>query len=167
MHKKIILVACGIFIVIAGSAQMVTPAVIASAGEVSKTSVLYLQWTLGEPAIETISSKSQLFTQGFHQPLLMVKRAAIVVPQKEKLEVLIMPNPVEHICRAVITKQNKSTVYLDLADIHGRKLYSTVSHQKVDIVDINFSTYASGTYVLTVRDVKGNLFQTVKIIKAH
>jgi hypothetical protein len=167
MHKKGILVACGLFAVIAGSAQIVTPAVIASAGEVSKTPTMSLAWTLGEPAIETISSKVQLLTQGFHQPLLIAKRAAGHVSQKDKLEVVVLPNPVEHICRAIITKQNATTVYIDLADIHGRKLYTAISNAKVDNIDIDFSSYTPGTYVLTVRDAKGNLFQTVKIIKAR
>ena len=159
--------ACGVFMLNAGFAQLVTPAVIAAAGEVSKTPTMSLEWTLGEPAIETVSSKMLILTQGFHQPRLTAKRSAGLSSPEEKLEVLILPNPVEYLCRAIITRQTTTRLYVELADIHGRKLYTATSTAKVDIIDINFSTYTSGTYVLTVRDAKGSLFQTYKIVKAH
>ncbi len=46
--------------------------VIAAAGNISKAGNITLEWTLGEPVIETVSTTLGLLTQGFHQPLLIV-----------------------------------------------------------------------------------------------
>lgn len=162
------LLTCGLITATTVFAQQKTPTVIASAGDISITGKLYLEWTLGETFVETISSKDQLITQGFHQPLISVKDVSTFgARQQEELEVLIVPNPVQFMCRTVIKRESTTSLYLDLADIHGRKLYNTISNAKLDVIDLDFSSYSSGTYLLTVRDSKGGLFKTFKIIKAQ
>ena len=158
----------GLVIAITVFTQQITPAIISPAGDISKSGKLYLQWTLGEPVIETISSRDHLFTQGFHQPFLIVKKPhALLTNGLEQIDIMIMPNPVQFIAKAFIKRQNNSLLHLELTDINGRKLYHTVSYAKVEVIDLDFATYTAGTYILTVRDAKGSLFKTFKIIKAQ
>jgi hypothetical protein len=41
---------------------------ICSAGDVFSNSSVQMEWSLGEPAIDTYSGETLLLTQGFHQP---------------------------------------------------------------------------------------------------
>ncbi|MDQ6813117.1 MAG: hypothetical protein M3040_05235, partial [Bacteroidota bacterium] len=47
------------------SAQYSDQSVISAAGDISKSANLILEWTLGELATETVSSKDNMYTQGF------------------------------------------------------------------------------------------------------
>jgi hypothetical protein len=48
--------------------------VIAAVGDNSKSSTLVLEWTVGETAIETVSSSSSFYTQDLNQSSLQVQR---------------------------------------------------------------------------------------------
>jgi len=165
MLKKVMLLSYALCATLTVFTQQITPTVISSAGDISKTNKLSLEWTLGEPVIETIAASDQMITQGFHQPFLFVKQAAVndVVQQ---LNVLIIPNPVQLRCRAFIKRQTNAPLHVELANIEGRKLYTSVSKLKDDIIDLDFSSFRSGTYILTIRDADGGLVKTFKIIKA-
>ena len=94
MIKQIIFLTGGLFITSSVFTQQITPAVIAPAGDISKSGKLYLQWTLGEPVIETISSRDHPLTQGFHQPYIQIKKPhAFVTNGGEQIESTIIPNP--------------------------------------------------------------------------
>lgn len=162
------LLTCGLFIVTTGFTQQITPSVIAPAGDISKSGKMYLHWTLGESVIETISSKNHLITQGFHQPLIIVKKThSVFTNGRENIDIMIMPNPVQFNCKAFIKRENNSLLHLEITDINGRKLYNTVSIAKMETIDLDFTSYTAGTYILTVRDSKGGLFKSFKIVKAQ
>jgi hypothetical protein len=168
MSKKFLLLGYGLCVSICVCSQQITQAVIVPAGDVNATSKMYLEWTLGEPAIETLSSKYQVVTQGFHQPLLRAKaRLTIAAPQAEQLTITVLPNPVQNRFKTFIERGTNTRLFLDLSDISGRSLYHTLSTSKVEVIDFDLSPYASGTFILTVRDSKGRVFQTHKIIKAQ
>ena len=168
MLKKIMLLTCGLLLVITGFTQRITPSVISPAGDISKSGKMYLHWTLGESAIETISSKNNIITQGFHQPLIIVKKTHTVFSNgHENIDIMILPNPVQFMCKAFIKRDNNSLLHLELTDINGRKLFNTVSVAKIETIDLDFASYTAGTYILTVRDSKGGLFKSFKIIKAQ
>ena len=80
---------------------------------------------------------------------------------------MIIPNPVQFMCKSFIKRDNNSLLHLELTDINGLKLFSTVSVAKIETIDLDFSSYTAGTYILTVRDSKGGLFKSFKIIKAQ
>lgn len=167
MHKKLLFLAGAAFAATTTSAQSSSPSVIASAGDISPTNTGSLAWTLGEPVIETATANAHLLTQGFHQPLLHVGLSAAMAGRVHTFEVSILPNPVQATCKTLIRRQSTTPLYLELSDIQGRRLYTTVSTAKTDVIDLDFTPYTAGTYVLTLRDAKGGTFQTFKIIKAH
>lgn len=166
MLKKTILVAYTLLMSVIVFSQQLTQAVIVPAGDANKTNNLYLEWTLGEPFIETISSNYQIYTQGFHQPVIKSKNHLATLAGEQQLKITILPNPVQSVCRTLIEKESDTKLYLDLSDINGRPLYNKVSNSKIEIIDFNLSHYPSGIYVLSVRNAGGNLYKTYKIIKA-
>lgn len=167
MLKKTFLLAWCILVSVVALSQRLTPAVITSAGDVNTTNGLYLEWSLGEPFIETISSKYQIFTQGFHQPTVDSKNhsRSLNIPQEE-FTITIVPNPVQSVCRALIERKSNTKLYLELSDINGRPLQNKISNSKIEVVDFNLTHYPSGSYILSVRNAKGSLYKTYKIIKA-
>ena len=55
-----------------GLSQRLSPEVLAVGGGIDKNGSLSLEWTLGEAVIETVSLSDRIYTQGFHQPMLVV-----------------------------------------------------------------------------------------------
>ena len=51
--------------------------VIAAQGSSDQSATLSLDWTIGEVVTETVQYGNEIFTQGFHQPVLMVKERLI------------------------------------------------------------------------------------------
>src|ERR1044071_8112875 len=101
MKRNIILFhGCLLFFFIS-KAQDLDQNVIASAGGVDKTSKISLEWTLGEFAVETITTAKNLYTQGFHQPILTVKSYYSTPKAESSHDILSMykvslaPNPVQ------------------------------------------------------------------------
>jgi hypothetical protein len=85
----------------------------------------------------------------------------------EAVKITISPNPTESIFKTSIQRESNSRLYVELSDMHGHLLNRKTSNAKIDVLDFNLSSYAAGTYMLTVRNSKGNLYRIFKIIKAQ
>ncbi len=168
MRKKNLLLFCCLCLSLIGKTQQISNSVISSAGNTDKINNLYLEWTLGEPAIETISSNNQLYTQGFHQPMLAatIQHTKVAVKQ-ERYHIIIAPNPVRTIFTAVIERETASKLFLTLSDLNGRPLISKTSDAKLQSIDFNLAAYSSGIYTLVISNASGSLFKIFKIIKAQ
>ncbi len=168
MRKKNLLLLSCLCLSLIGKTQQISNSVISSAGNADKINNLSLEWTLGEPAIETISSNNQLYTQGFHQPMQTAKilHTKIAVTQ-ERYHITIAPNPVRTIFTAVIERETASKVFLKLSDLNGRPLISKTSDAKLQSIDFNLAPFSSGIYTLVISNASGSLFKIFKIIKAQ
>jgi len=168
MIKKSVLLFCCLCLSIIGITQKFNLSVISSAGDVNKTDKMYLEWTLGEPFIESVSSNKQLYTQGFHQPLkIFNNKFTILTLPPEAYDITILPNPVQTVLQAVIKRETASKLYLELSDINGRALLIKTCIAKNEIIPFNLSSFSSGVYTLSVRNTNGTLYKTFKILKAY
>ncbi|MDQ6609909.1 MAG: T9SS type A sorting domain-containing protein, partial [Bacteroidota bacterium] len=93
-------------------------------------------------------------------------KSTILVLQPEAFDISVLPNPVQTIFRTVIRRETVSKLFLELADVNGRVLLTKTSMAKNEILDFNISSFASGVYILSVRNTSGTLYTTFKIIKA-
>jgi hypothetical protein len=66
MLRKMFLLAISLSVSIIVFSQPFARNVISPAGDINKTEKISLEWTLGEPLVETITGKKQILTQGFH-----------------------------------------------------------------------------------------------------
>ena len=143
--------------------------VIASAGEVSKSSTIVLEWTVGEPLIETVSSATSLYTQGFHQPVLEVHKLVGAgeegAPGKNTIQ--IFPNPTTAIINVQLEKASEKPLLVSIMDVSGRVLLNNTFPVNSTALKINVHRLSNGAYTLRITDAAGTFQGDYKIIKAQ
>jgi len=174
LHTIILLVATASLL----SAQSIERKVIGSAGKTLTAGNIQLDFTAGESFAETLVAASNSITQGFHQPALTVTRFAdprdtsSMLPAErlnEKLasgiDLTVYPNPaVDHI----ILKLNHAideSLSITITNMEGQLVKQEIMQQQT--MQIDFSSLAAGTYLIMVKNAKGDLNNTYKVIKTN
>lgn len=152
--------------------QKLSPEVISSAGNISKSSSVSLEWTLGETAIESSKSENKHYTQGFHQTFLKVTN--VITPKNENIisdfGVIVSPNPVEAVLEIKIITESLpqdqlGKVELFLFNILGQQLVVQKINEKSESTFVDMTTFPSGTYFLKAQKENGAILKSFKIIK--
>lgn len=147
-----------------GYAQRLSPEVLASAGGVNRTAALSLEWTLGEMLTETATTQTNIYTQGFHQPLLQVNVETELVGSRYSIEVA--PNPVTSILTVRIDSQAEDVpLQLRLTNLQGQALFTAPARSRQEIQPIDMSSLPSGVYLLKVQTDGQRLLKSFKIVK--
>ncbi|TNF50439.1 MAG: T9SS type A sorting domain-containing protein [Bacteroidetes bacterium] len=129
--------------------------IVSTAGEEFSSSSGRLSWTLGEPVIETVSSTSNILTQGFQQDYLNI----LSVSQHFNLDDLnIYPNPT----RDVLFIHSKDHLQIFIFSTDGKELQLPVEVLNGNYV-INTSGLSSGLYHLNI--LKENQTLELKLFK--
>jgi len=143
--------------------------VIAAAGGESGTDKVRIEWTLGEFAIQTLSTPLGLLTEGYHQPRLQVTRMpaqAEVITEaiRQELKVTIAPNPVKDILNIKLQRKRDLLLHLRLLSANGVLL----QQQKIlapNRLELDLSKYPGGLYLLQFIQKDGQAIETYKISK--
>lgn len=158
--KKTILIAAGIFIAGFLSAQTVTPELVSSAGEHFENSSYRLDWSIGEPAIETYTNTSYTLTQGFHQNTYTVTEIKSL--KFSKIDITAYPNPASDFITIETFDDMLQNTIIELTDMQGRIfLEENYTERKKTINLLNFS---EGIYFINVKS-NGRIIKSFKIIK--
>src|SRR5687768_3137944 len=103
--------------------QEKTPSVISAAGDISKAGNIVLEWTVGEAVVETGTSSSQIYTQGFHQPNLKVQKLDEGNDMTAGSNTFrVFPNPVSAIINVQLEKASQTPLLVSLLDVSGKLL---------------------------------------------
>lgn len=101
MKHWLITLCCGCGFSSALSAQQLSPAVLASNGGTNMAAGIQLEWTLGEAAIGSLSGQERNYTEGFHQPIVLLEKvdfteAEVNLSTKDvpRSGITVSPNPV-------------------------------------------------------------------------
>ena len=175
MRLQTLLIVLGLFIISYAKAQEFSPSILSPAGDFGYASTMSLEWTLGENAIETNRTGKYIYTEGFHQPILRLELVEIgykfndineqVFPLPHDMEITVTPNPVRSILHVRITSSNQSKVLLQLTDLSGKTILSSIIDPLTNSSDLDFNHYASGLYFLQFIDDAGHLIRTYKVSK--
>lgn len=144
-------------------AQRIDQSVIAVSGGIASGTNLILEWTLGEPVIETGFTASSIYTQGFNQPKVG-KTYSIKVVQAESInKVSVAPNPFGNSFVVYFDNIPDEKAVLTVFDGGGRviKRFSSLPNRSMYI---DMSSYASGIYYLKIVDKAGQS-ATYSVIK--
>ncbi len=140
-----------------GIAQQVTPTVICSAGGSFTASSQSIQFSLGEIAVATYQTGSNLLSEGFLQG--PENGTGIKEDMATNGQIVIYPNP----SRSCITVSCKSDpIKISILDLQGRTLSQTQNPGKT--TTLNIENLMSGLYLIRVT-FKNNIPVTNRIIK--
>lgn len=138
--------------------QTISNEVISSAGETHTNSAVSIDFSIGEPSIETISNGSNILTQGFHQTQFLYINLAEI---EDSINVISYPNPVVEELTIEIPN-NEQTLELLIYSMDGKLMGS---FQIKETLKINFSKYTPGTYIISLKN-NTELIKSYKIIKS-
>ena len=132
--------------------------VISSQGDSYTNTSNTLDYTLGEPVIETVSDGTNDLTQGFHQTLLTIVG---IEDLDVNFSVNIFPNPTAEIVNLNIEKFKGVTYHL--FTVEGKLLAEAQLTEQ--LTTVNVGDYPKGTYLLTLSEKENKKIKTYRIIK--
>jgi hypothetical protein len=121
-----------------------------------------VSYTVGEPAITTLSSTGNIVSQGYQQGGLHA--LAIYEVSPSLYTVSVYPNPATGQLTVDIQGLDQKAAF-SLYDVGGKLLYEVSTTEQKTLVD--FSHYAAGQYLLQLTDREGKIFNTQKITKSN
>jgi hypothetical protein len=147
-----------------GSAQSLSPTVLASSGEYFSSGGITVSWTLGELAVETFDAGTVILTQGFQQPYdfeTSIKETGL------DWNITTYPNPVTDFLKIRFELHEPIDLNVEILDISGRKhfiqeLYDITSGE---IVSFNLSGFVRGVYLVRIYTPDQRVQKTYKIQK--
>ena len=139
--------------------QSIQNSLISSGGTSATSGGIQMDYSIGEPIIETVSSGSNTLTQGFHQTTL-----SLVAIENSTLfsEVSIYPNPTSSYIHIDIPN-DYDILNIRLLDALGKLV---AEHQEISgTITITTEHLAVGTYYLQLINSKDMKFKTYKVVK--
>ena len=135
--------------------------VVASAGNSNSVNGITVDWTLGEPVIETIGNSEIILTQGMQQSgILVTNLNEIKIPG---VVIKVYPNPVNDLIHIEVIQDEEEFYFCELSDIKGgnAKYKMIVSNPQ----EIDMSKFKPGIYVLRVLNKRLQSVKVYKLIK--
>jgi len=132
--------------------------VISSAGTSLSNDEYSIDFTIGEPIIETLDANSKMLTQGYHQPTL----AIIEVKQiDESFSAALFPNPATSFLNVELDAFEG--VSFELQDVNGK----TIKQEGIDktITSIDVNKLERGIYLLKLVDKNNKKLKSYKFLK--
>ena len=154
LSGKPMLVTVVLFSALNLNAQNVTPTVTdGNSYNYSKNGV-YVDMSIGELAISTIKTSSQIITQGFLQPISIEQPCAVPT-------LVYFPNPVETEITINALDCDVIVEYIEVYDTYGKNVLVVTAIEN----RINLSAIGIGVYILRVYALEGKLLGNLKIVK--
>ncbi len=163
--KKILLTLI-IFAPISLGAQEIERQVIANSGNHSTKGPISLEWTLGEPMVQTFGNKAPILTQGLHQPCIYA--TSLEEHLAVGMKVKVFPNPAADYIHIHIVGQEELQPRLKLHDLQGKCIIDRPLNKGAMIEEeVNLSSYPENIYILTILIGNGGSYKTYKIQKIN
>jgi hypothetical protein len=144
------------------SQQLSHQVIVPAASVIYKNGISYSQ-TIGEAAVEIISSPDYILTQGFQQP-----RIRLIPGKPDGTGVKAYPNPATSYVYIELFGERARSFRIIIMSINGTTLHSEeISYDGPywDIRDISVSGLASGLYFVQVTSKDGAILRSFKIEK--
>jgi hypothetical protein len=161
--SKILLVAL-IFLMTNGYSQQLSMQVIVPAASVILAGGIDFSQTIGETAVEEISSPDYILTQGFQQPKLKVK----LVNNNEGNGVKAYPNPAVDYVNVELWGDISREFRITVINMNGTIVYSkelSFAGKYWHIEEVPISTLSKGLYFVSAVSKDGVIYRSFKIDK--
>lgn len=142
--------------------MLLSPTIISNASGEGKSLNTWITWTLGETLIQSTTLDDRWYTEGFHQPTIIVKTTFTSLRENV---ISVFPNPTMSAVQLNMSPALSTDAILSLIDIKGSVLYSSTLKSGLNQSSMDLQLIQAGIYFLQVRNLAGDLFNTCKIIK--
>ena len=139
--------------------NLMSQEVISSQGESYLNNGIELDFTLGEPVVESMTNQTIEIYQGFHQPSI---RILDVTDYSSPIKISAFPNPTQELVHIKLDCAENLT-YL-IYDEQGKLLQEKTNHAIE--TTLNLETFNSGIYNLIIQQ-QGEVISTIKIFKSN
>ena len=146
-----------------GQQDIKVPSVIGAAGEISKLDSMTIEWTLGETFVESVVDKTTWLTQGYHQPMLLVKENSKSL--SSSYDVKIFPNPAKDLLNVFIRTNVKDELHLKMIDVTGRVVFMQNASGGSNDIQLKINELPEGMFILSMVNSQGYWIRSFKIIK--
>ncbi len=146
-------------------AQSIAPQSVNSGGTKMTQVNSSLTFTVGELVVlsQTDSDGNSLgggFTAGATLTTVSIQETDAAV-----LDVKVYPNPTTELVNIQINHSTIDQVVVTISDLQGKEVYSGKYAGISNVIGINTASYATGNYLLTLKNVNNQVLGTYKIIK--
>lgn len=163
--KPMILLGAAMLMGTMSYAQSIAPQSVNSAGVKMTQANGSLSFTVGELVVlsQTDSQGNTLgggFTAGATLTTVSIEETDAAI-----LDVKVYPNPTSELVNIQINHSIVDQVVITITDFQGKEVYSGKYAGISNVIGINTASYATGTYVLSLKNLNNQLLGTYKIIK--
>jgi hypothetical protein len=124
-----------------------------------------LSFTVGELLVLTqIDNQGNTLNGGFTAGATL-NTVSVKEPDAVVLKVNVYPNPTSELVNIQIKYASIEHVMVSITDLQGKEIYNGMYATISNTIGINTANYASGTYVLSIKDKNKNVLGTYNIIK--
>lgn len=159
MKLKILLSVIIILMTHLAISQTVSPELVSSAGDSFNNTSYQLDWSIGECVTATHSAGAYVITQGFHQNTYIITS---VEDLRADIEMLVYPNPTSDFINLKVESSKVESLQFTITDLSGKVLQNGKFANQTE--QIYFSSYAVGTYLITISQ-NNQILKSFQIIK--
>lgn len=167
--KKIYLFLAGILSgAICVNSQSIERSVIASAGNYFSSPGLSVSWTLGEAVTGTSSSPTLILDQGFQQTS---NKIVGLINYQSDISFEVYPNPSSDQVFIKMNAGKAKKMHYSVYTVYGQQ--TPVVQKSIQVPEgvsetrIDFSSLASGNYLLLLRSEDGKQAEGIRIVKVN
>lgn len=140
------------------NAQTISKTIIGSTGKTFSNGDAKISLTIGEPVVGLMTASGVQLGNGFY-PSLDLQSLNNNEPSFDN-QIIVYPNPTYQ--SIFISHQTIETFSVEIHDVNGKSLFHATVYKELPI---NISSFAKGTYLITVTNAENKKYNTYKIIK--
>lgn len=146
-------------------AQSIAPQSINSSGTKMSQANGSLSFTVGELVVLSLTDSLGNTIGGGFTVGATLTTASIQETDATVLDVKVFPNPTSDLVSIYINHSTLKQVLVSITDLQGKELYNGKYAGISNTIGINTSSYARGTYILSLKNTNNQVLGTYKIMK--
>ena len=146
-------------------AQSISPQSVNSSGVKMTQPNGSLSFTVGELVILTQTDSQGNSLGGGFTSCATITTASIQESDAAVLDVKVFPNPTTELVNIQINHSTIGQVVVTITDFQGKEVYNGKYAGISNVIGINTAAYATGTYILALKNINNQVLGTYKIIK--
>ena len=163
--KPIALLGAALLMCTLSYAQSIAPQSVNSGGTKMSQSNGSLSFTVGELVVLNLSDSEGNTLGGGFTAGATLTTVSIHETDATLLDIKVFPNPTSDLVNIQINHSTIDQVLLTITDLQGKEVYNGKYAGISNVIGINTASYATGTYVLSLKNLKNQVLGTYKIIK--